>query len=104
MVTTFKKNDKETLQIFTVTISSGQTVSNSFDLNGMTLVGIELPAAMTSNTMFIQDSTDDGVTFKELYNTSNSRIEWSITANKKYALLPFALTINPFSSFHVFIG
>ena len=82
-----KKAENGTLEYFTLTIPLGSTVSNAFSLEAYTLVGLKLPAAMTSTTLGLQNSID-GITFFDVYNTDGNKMEWTIAAGYGYSLLP----------------
>lgn len=45
------------------TIANGATVSDALELNGGTLVGLQIPVAMTGATLAIQCSLDGGATW-----------------------------------------
>ena len=83
----YNKCEVGKLEVFTVTIANGATVSSSINMNAYTLVGVKFPATMTSTTVTLQDSLD-GTTFEDTYNTNNNLIEWTFTQGRHYKILP----------------
>jgi len=68
-------------QTSTQTISSGQTTSDIVTLNGFGMVGIILPAALTSTSMTFTGS-QDGTNFSALYNTSGTQLNITVAASR----------------------
>lgn len=52
----------------TVTILSGNTISDVIDSNGMIFVGVNIPATFTSPQIFFQSAPTINGTFQDLYN------------------------------------
>lgn len=71
----------------TVTIASGETTSNSVDLDSYGsdegLVGFVAPSAFTGASISFNVSLDD-VTYQQLFTSANSALSISITAGKTY--------------------
>lgn len=74
-------------QTSTQTIASGQTVSDSVQLNGFGMVGIILPAALTSTSMTFKGSQDN-VTFTPLYNTSGVLLTATVGVSQIVLFVP----------------
>ena len=68
-------------QTQTVTVSSGQTTSDAVNLNGFGMVGLILPAALTSTTMTFTGSQDN-VTFTALYNVVATQLAITVAASR----------------------
>src|SRR5689334_1690823 len=71
----------------TVTILSGQTVSNAVDIQDQQIVGLITPAALTSIAITFQGS-HDGVTYNPVTKTDGSNYSLVVAASKY-------VTINP---------
>ncbi len=71
----------------TVTITAGATVSNSINLQGRVLIGMNLPAAISGSSMTFQ-SSNDNVNFNALYNNENSAISVAYTQGRNYTISP----------------
>lgn len=80
-------NGKIGFQTSTQTISSGQTSSDAVTLNGFGMVGMIMPAALTSTTMTFTGS-QDGVTYTALYNTSGSVLTATVAASRLILFVP----------------
>jgi hypothetical protein len=75
------------LTITTVTIANGAVESSSIDIQGGTLVGLELPATITGATFSFQHTLDGGSTWKQIVKTDGT--VYSITAtDDKYIQIP----------------
>jgi hypothetical protein len=74
-------------QTFNSTIASGQQTSDSIVLNGFGMVGIILPAALTSSAMTFTGSQDD-VTYTALYNTSGTILSAVVAASRIVLFTP----------------
>ncbi len=66
----------------TVTILSGQTVSDVQDLRDYALVGIILPAAMTGVTMTFQVSDVRGGTYVPAYDSEGNQVSIGVAASR----------------------
>lgn len=69
----------------TVTILSGQTDSDALDLQGHTVVGIQVPAAMTGATLAILESQTLGGTFRPV-NLNGAATTYTATASTTIAV------------------
>ena len=69
----------------TVTIASGQTDSGAIDLQGHTIVGIQLPAAMTGATVAILESQTVGGTYRPV-NLNGTATTYTATASTTIAV------------------
>lgn len=63
----------------TLTITSGTQTSPTINLRGGGMVGLILPAALTSTAMTFTGS-QDGTTFSALYNTSGTQLSITVAA------------------------
>lgn len=70
-----------------VTIDAGSALSAAVDLDGVALVGIQMPASWTAANLTFQVSAD-GVTYADLYNQSGSEVVVTAAANRYIALDP----------------
>jgi len=70
-----------------VTITSGQTVSDALDLQGLALCGIQIPAAFTGASITFQGSYD-GSTYQAIYNVSNTAYSITVGTSRTYAINP----------------
>lgn len=61
---------QQVLVIAAASIANGQTVSAAIPTKGLTLVGIQLPAAFTGTAMTFQGSVD-GTTYQAVYSTTS---------------------------------
>lgn len=68
-------------QTSTQTISSGQTVSDNIQLKGFGMVGLIMPATLTSTTMTFNGS-QDGTNFSSLYNVSGTQLSITVAASR----------------------
>lgn len=70
----------------TVTIASGQTVSNGIDIGDQQIVGVITPATLTGVAITFQGS-HDGITYKAV--TKEDGTNYSITvAASRYVMIP----------------
>lgn len=76
-----------------VTILNGQTESSAVDLQGLTLIAIETPAALTG-TQFEFKASDDGVTYLDYYNTQGIKASAQVGVDRyvAFAAQDFAST------------
>ena len=72
---------QEKLDYDSVVITLNGTVSGAVDLEGVTLLGIKTPAALTGTAMTFQIS-HDGTTYTALYNTSGSIVGITVAASR----------------------
>jgi hypothetical protein len=71
----------------TVTIANGATDSDAIDLQGHTLVGIQIPAAMTGATVQILESQSTGGTFRPV-GVNGAATALTATVNSTIAVNP----------------
>jgi hypothetical protein len=62
------------------------TASQTINCNGLTLVGLQLPATLTSTTVTFKASID-GVTFQQVYNSSGA-VSYTIAQGRYIAINP----------------
>lgn len=74
-------------QTQTVTVASGNTTSDNVNLNGFGMVGLILPAALTSTAMTFTGS-QDGTNFTALYNTAGTQLAITIAASRLVLFSP----------------
>ena len=72
----------------TVNIASSQQLSDTIDAEGMTLVGIRLPATLTGATFSIQESDNLAGTYRDVYNTNGSLFSFTVAANRTVLFNP----------------
>ncbi len=70
----------------TVTIASGQTVSNGVDIHDAVVVGIITPAALTGVALTFQGSHDN-VTYKAVTKVDGTAYTVTVAASK-YVVIP----------------
>jgi hypothetical protein len=70
-----------------IDVSESATVSNALDMRGKTLVGLIMPAALTSTSITFTGS-DDNVTFRALTNTSGTALTVTVSASKHICIVP----------------
>lgn len=75
----------------TATILSGATDSNAIDLQGHTIVGIQVPAAITGATLAILESQTVAGTYRPV-NLNGSATTYTATASTTIAV-PFTNTM-----------
>lgn len=76
------------LVISSGSIVSGQTVSAAIPVNGLALVGIQLPAAFTSTTLTFQISLD-GTTYQPVYvTTTGTALSYTVAQAHYVAIDP----------------
>lgn len=72
-----------------VTIANGGTASTVIDLQGLVLVQIIMPAALTGTSITFQSCpTSSGGTFQTLYNSSNTAMSITVAASRSYNIAP----------------
>ena len=80
--------DKLTVEDFEIDISEDTQLSNnSIDMRGLVLVGLVMPAALTSTSITFKFS-DDNTTFYDLYDTSGNQVSITVAASRWVGLLP----------------
>jgi hypothetical protein len=71
-----------------ITIASSATSSASFPTTGLSLVGVQLPAAFTGTTLTFQGSVD-GTTFQPVYSTtSGTALSYTVAQGHYVAIDP----------------
>lgn len=70
-----------------ITVASGTQTSGVITLNGFGMVGLILPAALTSTVMTFQGSQDN-TTFNALYNTSGTLLSIVIAPSRIVLFVP----------------
>lgn len=78
--------DKIETYDLTIDQSTDDDLTDSLDLRGRVLVGIILPAAMTSTSITFKFSNDN-TTFVDLYDTSGNQVSVTIAASRWVGLL-----------------
>lgn len=71
----------------TVTIASGQTVSNAIDLGEMAVVGLITPSAITSTAVTFQASADN-VTYNQVTKVDATVYSVTVSASKHIVIPP----------------
>ena len=72
----------------TATIAISTTTSAAIQMQGLSLVGIQLPAAFTGTALTFQVSVD-GVTYQPLYtSTSGTALSYTVAAGHYVAINP----------------
>jgi len=71
----------------TVTVSSGQTTSNAVNCQGLGIVGVIMPAALTSTTFSFTGSQDD-TTYSAFYNASGTQLSVTCAASRIILFTP----------------
>jgi len=74
-------NGRIGFQTQSVTIASGGTTSEVVNLNGFGMVGIILPAALTSTSMTFTGSQDN-VTYSALYNVAGTQLAITVATSR----------------------
>lgn len=73
----------------TVTILSGQTVSSTVNIGGMSFVGIILPAQFTGTVLTMQMSTgENDPTFRAVTDFDGTPVTLTVSANKYVKMDP----------------
>ena len=70
-----------------VSTANGDTLSSSADLKGNLLFTIEVPSSFDGTEITIYTSRD-GSNFKPVYNSDNEILKVTVTAGRKYYLIP----------------
>lgn len=86
-MSSFNKSAPVNVHYTTVTIASGQTVSEAVDLHGYSLLGVVTPAALTGSSMTFQGSVD-GNTYNAIYDTSGNQLSMTVAASRFIAIAP----------------
>ncbi|MBA1335843.1 MAG: hypothetical protein HPY66_1661 [Firmicutes bacterium] len=81
-------------KVVTVTISSGQTVSNAINCEGRRIVQIIMPDAWTAATLSFQTATASDGTFGDLQDDSGAAIALTVAANQHIAIAVNALVLS----------
>ncbi len=72
----------------TLTVASGQSLSASIDIKDQPIVAIEMPASWTTANLTFQGS-NDGTTFKDVYNLDGDEYKITAAASRYIVLSPF---------------
>jgi len=70
-----------------VVVANGGTESSPTDLNGQVLIGVDVPAAVTSTTAELQTSIDNS-TWKPVYDREGNKYTLALGASRYIALPP----------------
>lgn len=75
------------------TIANSASLSDIIDLAGTTLVGYEMPIGWTAADITFQGSIDgiDGISFKDLYDSSGIEVNHTVAADRLIKLQPSVL-------------
>ena len=76
-----------TLNLVSVIIPSGNTVSNAIDLADLNMVGLILPVALTSTAMTFNVSPDN-INFYHYYNTAGTQVSITVQPNTYVGFTP----------------
>jgi hypothetical protein len=82
-----KSYGQDRLEKREVVIDNGQTTSNAIDVEGMILVGIITPPALTG-TIFYFKVSDDGDTFYDYYNVGGAEVNIDVAPSIWIGLVP----------------
>jgi len=74
------------VDVLTLTILSSQTISDAAELFGTTAAIVEMPVAITGTSLTFEGSIDKGVTFKQIKDSSDTAITFTVAANGSYPL------------------
>ena len=74
-----------------VNIAASQQISDVIDVVGMTLVGIRLPASLTSTSFSIMESDTSTGTFRDVYNASGLLLSFVVPVNTTVIFNPIDL-------------
>lgn len=69
-----------------MTIASGQSLSNEVDLEGFSVVAIEMPGAWTAAGLSFQAASLRGGTHKDLYDDAGAEVQVSAGASRVVAV------------------
>lgn len=70
-----------------IIVATSATISTALDLRGKVLVGLIMPAALTSTAITFTGS-QDGITFFSMTNTSGTALSVTIAASKHVCIVP----------------
>lgn len=76
------------LSSVTAAIASGQTVSEAVDLAGTTLVGIQLPVALTGTALSFQAATSLGGAYQQMIDGNGNALSKTVSQGKFLTLSP----------------
>ena len=71
----------------TVTILTGQITSNSLNVNGKLINGLDTGSTLTGTSLSLYNSVDCS-TYRQAYDTSGTAISWTVAANRYVKLDP----------------
>lgn len=72
----------------TIDVSDSATVSQAVNLEGATLCGFILPATFTGTTITFQIADEEGGTYVNLYDKTNTQVSFSVTQGRGYSVDP----------------
>lgn len=70
-----------------ITIANGASLSSAIDLQGTSVVAIQMPSAWTAANLTFQGSNDDS-TFDNLYDSSGTEVQVTAAASRYIAITP----------------
>lgn len=80
-------NGNTQFQTTTLTVANGATLSDAINCNGQGIIGVIMPAALTSTAMTFTGSQDN-VTFTALYNAAGTALSTTVAANRIILFTP----------------
>lgn len=83
-----KQFTSKQITVIEATIVSSGTDSTPINVYGATLAAIEFPATMTSTSITLQGSIDDGDTFKDIYTKNGGQAIYTIAGDRTLAFDP----------------
>ncbi len=72
----------------TITIESGQQVSNALDASGMALVGIRIPASFTGRSISFQEAPAMDGAYQDVFGVNGSLVSIPVTPSRTYLFAP----------------
>lgn len=72
----------------TASIASGQSLSGAVNLEGLRLFGLVMPAAWTAANVTFQVSSDNGVSWQNMYDASGNEMSVTVGVSRFVALDP----------------
>ena len=78
---TINMYQQDKIETKTLTISSGESVSDALDLRGKTLIGLIMPSALTSTSMNFELSVDND-SFSDMYDTDGNKIAITVASSR----------------------
>jgi len=87
-MTTDQKNfTQDMIENTDLTVLISTAITNALDLRGKVLVGLIMPATLTSTTITFTGSQDN-VTFLAMTNTSGTALSATVAASKHVCIVP----------------